>query len=279
MGAVHPAAGRSAGGKIYAPGSWGPNAIHQLIAPHAWRLPFERVWREKKAPVPRGTLAVKLGKYGHVRLPMFPLGGVLFPGQLLPLHIFEDRYQQMLKHCLTSGSEFGVVLIERGHEVGGGDIRSAIGTVATILDAAEAQPGHWAILTAGTRRIRIDRWHRDDPWPNADVTDITDEPPDGTETTNAADIAAHWLEVRQIFRRVCALASELGADSPTAEVSDEPGLGSFQIAALSPLGSFDQQKVLATSGVGPRLTLLVSLLAEAADLLQAALAMGDDGDD
>ena len=48
VGALGPTAGGSAAGEDYAPGTWGPNAIHQLIAPNAWRLPFERAWREKK---------------------------------------------------------------------------------------------------------------------------------------------------------------------------------------------------------------------------------------
>ncbi|MET1002223.1 MAG: LON peptidase substrate-binding domain-containing protein, partial [Acidimicrobiia bacterium] len=51
---------------------------------------------------------------------MFPLGSVLFPHALLPLHVFEPRYRVMMRHCLEGDKEFGVVLIERGSEVGGG---------------------------------------------------------------------------------------------------------------------------------------------------------------
>gem|GEM_PF-5636209 len=65
---------------------------------------------------------------------MFPLGSVLFPGGVLPLHIFETRYQQLLNHALESDRRFGVVLIERGHEVGGGDQRTSIGTVCRTVE-------------------------------------------------------------------------------------------------------------------------------------------------
>ena len=122
---------------------------------------------------------------------MFPLGSVLLPGQLLPLHIFEARYQLMLEHCRAHGDEFGVVLIERGHEVGGGDIRSGVGTVARILDVSEAAPGHWALVAAGVRRIRVQRWHPDEPWPHADVEPLVDS--DGTGPGEVApELRARW---------------------------------------------------------------------------------------
>src|SRR4051812_26706984 len=58
-------------------------------------------------------------------LPMFPLGTVLFPHAVLPLHVFEPRYRALVETCLHSDGRFGVVLIERGYEVGGGDARFA----------------------------------------------------------------------------------------------------------------------------------------------------------
>ena len=68
---------------------------------------------------------------------MFPLGTVLLPFAHLPLHIFEPRYRALVKDCLAGDGEFGVVLIERGHEVGGGDVRFGVGTVARIVQTAE----------------------------------------------------------------------------------------------------------------------------------------------
>lgn len=232
-------------------------------------------------------------------LPVFPLGSVLFPGQLLSLHIFEPRYQQMLQHCLAGDQEFGVVLIERGHEVGGGDVRSTVGTVARILQAVEVQAGHWAVVCAGVRRIRVDRWGADDPWPQASVTDLPDA--DGSAAgpvgagivgagiagAAAADTAAPvidshaaWSTLRRQFRKVVAMAAETG-DEPVAvgdKIDDDPALGSYQVAALSPIGSFDRQKVLAAAGPLARMGLLSALLAEIEELLQATLQLGGDLD-
>ena len=65
---------------------------------------------------------------------MFPLGSVLLPGSVIQLHVFEPRYRVMIQRCVESADhEFGVVLIERGHEVGGGDVRRPVGTVARLL--------------------------------------------------------------------------------------------------------------------------------------------------
>jgi uncharacterized protein len=102
-------------------------------------------------------------------LPMFPLGSVLLPGMLLPLHVFEPRYRALVDHVLQGDGRFGVVLIERGHEVGGGDQRSDVGTVAEVVRTEVLPDGRWALLVAGRERIRVDRWLDDDPYPRAEV--------------------------------------------------------------------------------------------------------------
>ena len=69
---------------------------------------------------------------------MFPLGSVLFPHAVLPLHVFEPRYLALVERCLAGDQEFGVVLIERGSEVGGGDVRFSVGTVTRIVQIGRA---------------------------------------------------------------------------------------------------------------------------------------------
>ena len=64
---------------------------------------------------------------------MFPLGSVLLPGVVMPLHIFEPRYRALARRCLEGDRRFGVVLIERGSEVGGGDVRCGVGTRAEVV--------------------------------------------------------------------------------------------------------------------------------------------------
>src|SRR5262249_59581225 len=108
------------------------------------------------------------------RLPMFPLGTVLLPGAVLPLHVFEPRYRTLLADCLAGEPEFGVVLIERGHEVGGGDVRRSVGTVARILEVATMPDGRAAVVTVGTRRITVNEWLPEEPYPLADVDDWPD---------------------------------------------------------------------------------------------------------
>src|ERR1700719_940872 len=107
-------------------------------------------------------------------IPMFPLGTVLFPHVLLPLHVFEPRYRVMTQRVLAGDGEFGVVLIERGSEVGGGDTRFDVGTVARIVRAQELPDGGYALATVGIRRIRIARWLPDDPYPLAEVVDLAE---------------------------------------------------------------------------------------------------------
>src|ERR1700737_1153600 len=99
------------------------------------------------------------------RLAMFPLGSVLFPHLLLPLHIFEPRYRVLMFDCTRGEPEFGVVLIERGVEGGGSDERFRVGTVARILEAGELPDGRWVLNAVGTNRIRVDTWLPDDPYP------------------------------------------------------------------------------------------------------------------
>ena len=200
---------------------------------------------------------------------MFPLGTVLFPSLFLPLHIFEPRYRQLARHCMDGDREFGVVLIERGSEVGGDDVRTSVGTVARILDASELDDGRWVLGTVGTRRIRVTRWLPDDPYPRADVEDWDDAMP-------GPDAADGYRNVMAKLRRVLALKAELAepAADATIELSDDPGLGSFQVGAVAPIGPADQQRVLMAEGPDQRLQLLELLLSEESDYLAARLQLG-----
>src|SRR5690349_16753436 len=109
---------------------------------------------------------------GTAPVPMFPLGTVLFPYALLPLHVFEPRYRMMMQHVLDGDREFGVVLIERGSEVGGGDSRFDVGTIARVVQIAELPDGRYAVSTVGIRRFRVRRWLDDDPYPRAEIDAI-----------------------------------------------------------------------------------------------------------
>ena len=73
----------------------------------------------------------------------------LFPAQMLPLRVFEPRYRTLVTECIRDDEGFGVVLIERGSEVGGGDVRTAVGTVARIVHAQPYPDGRWSINSTG----------------------------------------------------------------------------------------------------------------------------------
>src|SRR6185312_9124869 len=90
-------------------------------------------------------------------LPLFPLHTVLCPGVVLPLHIFEQRYREMVAHCLANNAPFGVVLIREGREVGPSipDL-ATVGTLAEIREANEYEDGRYDLVTVGTRRFSID---------------------------------------------------------------------------------------------------------------------------
>jgi Lon protease-like protein len=200
-------------------------------------------------------------------LPMFPLGTVLFPTAVLPLHVFEPRYRAMVRDCLAAEREMGVVLIERGSEVGGGDVRSDLGTVAHIVRADEQPDGRWALLTVGARRIRVQRWLPDDPYPVAEVEDWPD-PETEAGYGDRADRAARRL------RQVLALAAEVGegAIPATVELSDDPVLAVLQAAAVAPLGPLDRQALLGAPSPEARADLLVELLGDAEAVLRMRLA-------
>jgi Lon protease-like protein len=204
-----------------------------------------------------------------VELPMFPLGTVLFPTEFLPLHVFEPRYRTMTRHCLAGAGEFGVVLIERGSDVGGGEVRTDVGTVARITEVAELPDGRYLLATLGVRRIRVERWLDDDPYPRAEIAEFL-QPPAGPEVDGV------YGEVQAVLRRVLALLVELGESvtEATFELADDPGVGSFQAAALAPLGPMDKQLLLSIPTAGERLAVLLRLLVDEADVLTRRLQLG-----
>jgi Lon protease-like protein len=203
---------------------------------------------------------------------MFPLGTVLFPHAVLPLHVFEDRYKALVETCLQGDGRFGVVLIERGYEVGGGDTRVGVGTIARIVEAARGPDGRFLLATVGTERLRVRRWLDDDPYPRAEV-DVLSEPK--LRDRDAAAVAV--LGVQRRLVRVLALSAELGdaaAPVDAAALDPDPVQASYEAAALAPVGSFDAQRLLELDDPLERLLAIESLLQDAAELLELRLAAG-----
>jgi Lon protease-like protein len=202
-------------------------------------------------------------------LPMFPLGTVLLPHGFLPLHVFEDRYRRLTRDCLAADHRFGVVLIDRGHEVGGGDHRTDLGTVAEIVEAREAPDGRWALACAGRERIRIVEWLDDAPYPRASV-EVLHEPSWPTDSGTHDALAA----AERAVRRSLALRAEL--DEPAAPidvaVGPSPDVAAWQLASLAPLGPLDRQRLLAVDDPGERVRMLAALTEEECTVLAQRLA-------
>ncbi len=207
-----------------------------------------------------------------LELPMFPLGSVLLPGMGLPLHLFEPRYRVMMHDLEQSNSqEFGVVLIERGSEVGGGDTRGQVGCRAVIAQAEEQADGSWVLIAVGTERIKVLAWLPDDPYPRASVVawpdDRTDQQLDQALIEGAERLA----------RRVAALAVEMGAQGLLADsqLSADPSSRVYELATMAPLGALDRSRLLCAPDLPTRFELLIEMLEEQELLLQGRLTFGD----
>jgi len=202
---------------------------------------------------------------------MFPLQTVLFPNAVMPLHVFEPRYRALAETCLRGDGRFGVVLIERGTEVGGGDARFSVGTVARIVEAARTPDGRYLLATVGTERFRVRRWLDDDPYPRADIEVLA-------ESERAAERAQDQrVTVERLLVRVLALRAELGGAASGADqvaLAADPVRASFEAAAMAPIGPLDAQRVLEVDDVCERFDCLEQMLADEVELLQFRLAGG-----
>ncbi len=205
------------------------------------------------------------------RMPMFPLGTVLVPGALLPLHIFEARYQALMQDLTVDDKEgdraFGVVLIERGPEVGGGERRSRIGTVAELSEWQRLPDGRWVALAVGTHRVHIAEWLPDDPYPLAIVEPLPDQ--------SGLAVAEEDLKAAERHVRRClALAAELGHEvAPiTFVLADNPVAALWQLCAAAPLGPLDTQHLLEELSPAKRCQKLGSTVEELASVLAFRLS-------
>jgi Lon protease-like protein len=204
-----------------------------------------------------------------VTMPMFPLGTVLFPYALLPLHVFEPRYRLMMRHVLEGDHEFGVVLIERGSEVGGGDTRFDVATVARVVQAAELPDGRYVLATVGMRRVSVRRWLADDPYPRAEVVALDDPPASALDAAARERVVDAFARVTELARR----ADPRIAEPPVFDA--DPVRASYESAAVAPIGPLDSQRLLATRDAGARLALLADLVEERVVDLRARLDLDE----
>lgn len=222
---------------------------------------WDRLHRESDRHVLKGADAVE-----YV-LPMFPLGTPLLPGRLLPLRIFEPRYVALLRQCLEQDSpEFGVVLIERGFEVGGGDHRAMIGTVAGILEAIPRPTGDFGVISYGRRRFQVTEWLPDDPHPWAKVVDWPDA--DESEMDTGDPKGEYRRAVSSVVERLRSILHLIDPEAREREMLERlvesvetsaPTQVTFSLSSLVPFGAADQYRLLRSAGVRDRLTVMMEL--------------------
>lgn len=207
---------------------------------------------------------------GFGPMAMFPLQSALLPDEDLPLQIFEPRYAAMVRDCIRDKDpRFGVVLISQGREVGGGEVRCDVGTVARITEYADiAGSGRFELRCRTGERIKVCEWLPDDPYPRAIVQAWPDE--------LGWPVSAGQLEeledrVMALFERIAAARDfplperevVLGTD---ADIVD-PGERLYALASRVPIGPADRYSVLAAPTAAERLT----ALSEAVDSVAAVI--------
>jgi Lon protease-like protein len=201
-------------------------------------------------------------------LPLFPLGMVLFPGVVLPLHIFEHRYRRLVRELLEidDGSRlFGVVAIKAGHEVGGHDSTAlhAVGCTAELRYAEAYEDGRFDIIAAGMTRFRLVDVAATEPL-RAEVELLPDDSSDSL-------VPLARRVGRQFSAYRLALLSAQGIDDTAADeapvLPDDPGELAYLVAAAMILDLTDKQRILEAPTVEDRLRLELALLRREASMV------------
>ena len=204
-------------------------------------------------------------------LPLFPLGSVLFPGMLLPLHIFEPRYRLMLQRSLQADQPFGIVLIKSGVEVGGAAEPHRVGTTARVVGTTPLPGGRSFIIARGERRFEIERIDAErEPYLVADIRYLDEDDGADIEVRALAESAADAYG--QYLTGILAMSTEPHPDTPLQELNEgSPSDVSYRIAGGLGIDAAERQRLLETERAGPRLESVLRLLERENTLLKAVI--------
>lgn len=213
-------------------------------------------------------------------LPMFPLESALLPGEDLPLRIFEPRYAALVRDCMDSDEpRFGVVLISRGREVGGGDLRCDVGTVVHINECSKQGSERYHLVCRTGARIRVCEWLPDDPYPRATVEPWPDEPDEPDRPVTPAQFLDVEDRIVALFERIADARGVrlpdrdvlLGYDDPAVQTA-AAGDRLYVLATRVPMGPSDRQSVLAAPSAAERLAALSEALESVAAMVEFELS-------
>ena len=191
-------------------------------------------------------------------LPLFPLEAVAFPGLALPLHIFEERYKEMVRLCLDEGLPFGVLLIKQGVEAGGPARPYDVGTTARITAVVRLPEGRMNLVCAGGQRFRVTERIPGRPYMVGRVELLDAAPDAGPETSDLADTAAALCA--EYTRLRLALA---GQWARTLEMPGEPDRLADFIASRLGVDNGTKQALLEELSAYNRLSRETEILGEA----------------
>ena len=209
-----------------------------------------------------------------IELAMFPLEAALLPNQDLPLRIFEPRYSALVRHCIDSGDPFGVVLISRGREVGGGESRCDVGILSRITEYVDLGSGRYVLQCRTGERIRVCEWLPDDPYPRATVRVWPDEPGEPVTDAQFLDLEDR---VMALFERI---ATARGAARPAREMvlgygeddTGDAGQRLYALASRIPIGTADRYAVLSARSATDRLAALSEAVHSLAEMVEFQLS-------
>jgi Lon protease-like protein len=204
---------------------------------------------------------------------MFPLESAALPGDSLPLRIFEPRYTQLVRDCLARPDPvFGTVLITRGREVGGGDIRGDVGVLAHITTTADHGNGLYELRTAVKERIRVIEWLPDDPYPQACIEIWPDQPGQPVSQDRIDEVAGR---IRGLYIRVAdARGARIRSDALTIDsaVVADPARHLYALAAQLPMGQADRYAILAAPTLAERVDILMDAIETVAAMVEFQLS-------
>jgi Lon protease-like protein len=201
-------------------------------------------------------------------LPLFPLGAVLYPGMLLPLHIFEERYRQLVRDLLERPEprRFGVIAIRKGRETGIDGVHSLyeIGCTAILRRVDELEDGRFDLVTVGTQRFRLLALDQTLPYLQGEIELLGDDPVDQRA-------AVPFVRAVQVAFRVYldALTERGGATVRIEDLPGEPVLLSFVVAATMVIDLPERQALLDEPDTVRRLSAERALLARETAMLRA----------
>jgi Lon protease-like protein len=202
-----------------------------------------------------------------MELPLFPLNTVLFPGATLPLHIFEPRYRLMIGECIEQERPFGVVLIERGPEVGEGAVPHSIGATAQITGVDRMSDGRMNIVCVGQDRFRILDTSSERAYLVGQVEILA-----GLDT-HSPEAAAAAETVRRLYLSFFQLTLALrGEWSRRVATVAEPDRLADSIASRLPVGNDTKQALLEELSVPRRLNSVAAVLNAAIEVLEQRVA-------